>query len=176
MLNEWNDDVCQECWFNQLLKKKILKPFILQWEHAAQRKCLNPIEKKTTLLGNQPLSPSSSVLNRGYNSTMATLLWQQHTKKQNQEGGSSPKANWTKPPHKYQHPNAATKSGFKINQGVQLSKERPLWHAGYNANLSEGKKHITELLSFFPLLSYTLHTSWTIFLHCWNTKPHASWA
>lgn len=42
--------------------------------------------------------------------------------------------------------------------------------------LQKAKKDITELLSFLPLLSYTLDTYWAIFLHRWNTKPHASWA
>lgn len=148
--------------------KQFLKPFILEWKHAAQRKRfnLNEIKLKNSLLENKTLPPSNSASNRVYSLTFtAVSYWFCNTSKK-----ETPNQPTKKTPHQ---PPKTTQQNNPTNTDTQPQQRQVvLWKLRHwtlrrqvSTSLatmptfpSEGKKDITQPVSFFS----------------WYTIPYAS--
>lgn len=144
---------------------------------CCSKKVLQPHREKNKNSAGEPTTPPFQF--HVEQRLQLTLLWQQHTKKQNQEGSSSPttKSQPNKTTPYISAPQHSNKKWLKEKpRHTAFQREASAACLATMPTLQKAKKDITELLSFLPLLSYTLDTYWAIFLHRWNTKPHASWA
>lgn len=146
--------------------KQFLKPFILEWKHAAQRKCfnLNEIKLKNPLLENKTLPPSNSASNRVYSLTFTAVTdFAIHQKKKPQT--NQPKKHPTNHQKQLNKTTPLTQTlshskdkWFYENWGTELSEDRCLqaW-LQCQPSLQKARKILLNPYHFSPDIQYLTH-------------------